>query len=171
MLQYTQGYTESCCNIHQAYTESSPRGRWRRSASPARAASTSPTVRAASGRLSALSVSLWKSSLYGAFVWARRAFSGRKWRFPARAEWWTVRAPRRAGFARRRSLHVASAMFRSANISLRSPFVCHAACHAAPRRAPAAAPRRCTRTARRPARPGATPTPARTPARAPRGLM
>ena len=38
------------------------------------------------GRLSALSVFLSKSVLYGAFVWARRALSGLKWRFPARAE-------------------------------------------------------------------------------------
>ena len=38
------------------------------------------------GRLSALSVFLCKSVLYGAFVWARRAPNRRKWRFPARAE-------------------------------------------------------------------------------------
>ena len=35
--------------------------------------------------LSAISVFLWKSVLYGAFVWARRALIGLKWRFPARA--------------------------------------------------------------------------------------
>jgi hypothetical protein len=28
---------------------------------------------------------LWKSILYGAFVWARRALNSPKWRFPARA--------------------------------------------------------------------------------------
>jgi beta-galactosidase len=39
------------------------------------------------GRLSALRVSLYKSILYGAFVWARRALNSRKWRFPARAEY------------------------------------------------------------------------------------
>jgi hypothetical protein len=44
------------------------------------------TVRAAQGRLSALSVFLWKSILYGAFVWARRALKDQKRRFPARAE-------------------------------------------------------------------------------------
>jgi hypothetical protein len=43
---------------------------WRRS--------TSATVRAALGRLSALSVSLCKSILYGAFVWARRALNSQK---------------------------------------------------------------------------------------------
>ena len=32
-----------------------------------------------------LSVFLWKSILYGAFVWARRALNDRKRRFPARA--------------------------------------------------------------------------------------
>ena len=37
------------------------------------------------GRLSALRVFLWKSILYGAFVWARRALNRRKRRFPARA--------------------------------------------------------------------------------------
>jgi hypothetical protein len=42
-------------------------------------------VRAALRRLSALSVSLCKSILYGAFVWARRALSRQKRRFPARA--------------------------------------------------------------------------------------
>jgi hypothetical protein len=42
--------------------------------------------RARSGRLSAPSVShSSKSSFYGAFVWVRRALSGRKWRFAARA--------------------------------------------------------------------------------------
>jgi hypothetical protein len=43
------------------------------------------TVRAVPGRLSALSVFLLKSILYGAFVWARRALHGPKRRFPARA--------------------------------------------------------------------------------------
>jgi hypothetical protein len=37
------------------------------------------------GRLSALSVFLCKSVLYGAFVWACRAFNSQKRRFPARA--------------------------------------------------------------------------------------
>jgi hypothetical protein len=37
------------------------------------------------GRLSALSVFLCKSILYGAFVWARRALKHQKHRFPARA--------------------------------------------------------------------------------------
>ena len=37
------------------------------------------------GRLSARSVSLCKSVLYGAFVWARRALSSQKRRSPARA--------------------------------------------------------------------------------------
>jgi hypothetical protein len=36
-------------------------------------------------RLSALSVSLYKSVLYGAFVWARGALKHKKRRFPARA--------------------------------------------------------------------------------------
>jgi hypothetical protein len=36
------------------------------------------------GRLSALSVFLCKSVLYGAFVWARRAHKHQKRRFPAR---------------------------------------------------------------------------------------
>jgi hypothetical protein len=43
------------------------------------------TVRAVPGRLSALSVFLLKSILYGAFVWAHRALNGPKRRFPARA--------------------------------------------------------------------------------------
>jgi tRNA G18 (ribose-2'-O)-methylase SpoU len=43
------------------------------------------TVRAVPGRLSAISVFLCKSVFYGVFVWARRALSGPKWRFPARA--------------------------------------------------------------------------------------
>jgi hypothetical protein len=43
------------------------------------------SVRAVPGRLSALSVFLCKSVLYGAFVWARRALNSRKRRFPARA--------------------------------------------------------------------------------------
>ena len=55
------------------------------------------TVRAAQGRLSAIRLFLWKSILYGAFVWARRALNSRKWRFPARAV---------AGAARRRPLTV-----------------------------------------------------------------
>ena len=37
------------------------------------------------GRLSALSVFLCKSVLYGVFVWARRALNSQKRRFPARA--------------------------------------------------------------------------------------
>jgi hypothetical protein len=44
------------------------------------------TVRAVPGRLSALSVFLLKSILYGAFVWAHRALNGPKRRFPARAD-------------------------------------------------------------------------------------
>ena len=40
-------------------------------------------VRAASGRLSALSVFLWKSILYRAFVWARRALKRQNRRFQA----------------------------------------------------------------------------------------
>ena len=43
------------------------------------------TVRARPGWLSAPSVFLCKSILYGAFVRARRALNGRKRRFPARA--------------------------------------------------------------------------------------
>jgi hypothetical protein len=43
------------------------------------------TVRARLGRLSALSVSVSKSGLYGAFVWVRRALNRPKRRFPARA--------------------------------------------------------------------------------------
>ena len=43
------------------------------------------TVRALLGRFSALSVFLWKSILYGASVRARRALTGPKRRFPARA--------------------------------------------------------------------------------------
>jgi hypothetical protein len=38
------------------------------------------------GAISALSVFLCESVLHGAFVWARRALSSRKRRFPARAE-------------------------------------------------------------------------------------
>jgi hypothetical protein len=45
-----------------------------------------PTVRARPGRLSALSVFLLKSILYGAFVWARRVLNRQKRRFPARAD-------------------------------------------------------------------------------------
>jgi hypothetical protein len=37
------------------------------------------------GRLSALSVFLFNSIFYGAFVWARRALNSQKRRFPARA--------------------------------------------------------------------------------------
>jgi hypothetical protein len=44
-----------------------------------------PTVRARPGRLSALRVFHIKSTLYGAFVWARRALNSPKRRFPARA--------------------------------------------------------------------------------------
>jgi hypothetical protein len=40
-------------------------------------------VRAARGRLSALSISHRKSVLYGASVWARRALNGQKRRSPA----------------------------------------------------------------------------------------
>jgi hypothetical protein len=43
------------------------------------------TVRAVPGRLSALSVFLCKSVVYGTFVWARRALNSRKRRSPARA--------------------------------------------------------------------------------------
>jgi hypothetical protein len=43
------------------------------------------TVRAHPGRLSALRVSHSKSVLYGVFVWARRALTSQKRRFPARA--------------------------------------------------------------------------------------
>jgi hypothetical protein len=43
------------------------------------------TVRAVPGRLSAISVFLLKSILYGAFVWAHRALNDPKRRFPARA--------------------------------------------------------------------------------------
>ena len=43
------------------------------------------TVRALPGRLSAFSVFLCKSILYGVFVWARRALNTLKRRFPARA--------------------------------------------------------------------------------------
>jgi hypothetical protein len=43
-------------------------------------------VRAVPGWLSAISVFLCKSVLYGAFVWARRALNSRKRRFPAWAE-------------------------------------------------------------------------------------
>ena len=46
---------------------------------------TALTVRAQRGRLSAISVFLCKSVLYGAFVWARSALNSRKRRFPARA--------------------------------------------------------------------------------------
>ena len=38
-------------------------------------------------RLSAISVFLCKSVLYGPFVWARRALKHQKRRFPARAAW------------------------------------------------------------------------------------
>ena len=43
------------------------------------------TVRAAHGRLSALSIFLCESVLYGAFVWARRALKSPKLWFSARA--------------------------------------------------------------------------------------
>ena len=43
--------------------------------SPTEFARHSKTVRAAPGRLSALSIFLCKSILYGAFVWARRALN------------------------------------------------------------------------------------------------
>jgi hypothetical protein len=59
------------------------------SASPAARGGPAPppsaTVRAALGRLSALSVFLCKSVFYGTFVWARRAINSQKRRFPARA--------------------------------------------------------------------------------------
>ena len=45
------------------------------------------TVRAALGQLSAFSVFLLKSILYGAFVLVCSALNGRKRRFPARAVW------------------------------------------------------------------------------------
>ena len=43
------------------------------------------TVRARSGRLSALCAFHSKSDLFGAFVWACRALNTPKWWFPARA--------------------------------------------------------------------------------------
>jgi hypothetical protein len=43
------------------------------------------TVRAAQGRLIGISVSLYKSILYGASAWAHRALNSPKRRFPARA--------------------------------------------------------------------------------------
>jgi hypothetical protein len=46
---------------------------------------TPATVRAVPGRLSAISVFLLKSILYGAFVWAHRTLNDPKRRFPARA--------------------------------------------------------------------------------------
>jgi hypothetical protein len=52
------------------------------------------TVRAALGRLSDISIFLWKSILYGAFVWACRALNGLNWRSPARA---VPALPRRLG--------------------------------------------------------------------------
>jgi hypothetical protein len=52
------------------------------------------SVRAAPGRLSALSVFLLKSILYGAFCWARRVLKHQKRRFPARA---VPREPQRRG--------------------------------------------------------------------------
>ena len=42
------------------------------------------------GRLSALSVFLYKLVLYGAFVRARRALNSQKRRFPAQAEWTAI---------------------------------------------------------------------------------
>ena len=44
------------------------------------------SARARRGRLSARSVFLYKSVLYGAFVLARRVLNGQKRRFPARAD-------------------------------------------------------------------------------------
>ena len=41
-----------------------------------------PTVRARTGRLSALRVFLCKSILYGTFVWEHRVLDSQKWRFP-----------------------------------------------------------------------------------------
>jgi hypothetical protein len=58
------------------------------------------TVRACSGRLSALSVSHSESNLYGGFVWARRALNRQKRRFPARAGGEQGRAHREQGRAR-----------------------------------------------------------------------
>jgi hypothetical protein len=59
------------------------------------------TVRAAPGRLSAISVFLLKSILYGAFVWARRALNGPKRRLPARAGRAAPFSHRRGAGARR----------------------------------------------------------------------
>ena len=54
--------------------------------SAARWQETFPAVRAALGRLSGAGVSHRQSISCGAFVWARRALSGSKRRFPARAD-------------------------------------------------------------------------------------
>jgi hypothetical protein len=66
------------------------------------------TVRARRGRLSALSVSLCKSVLYGAFVWAREVLNGQKRRFSARADdpaaLHAARAAEACGHAARRGL-------------------------------------------------------------------
>ena len=56
-----------------------------------------PTVRAAQGLLSALSVFLCKLCLYGVFVWARRALNSQKRWFLARAVPQGVRGEGRAG--------------------------------------------------------------------------
>jgi cation diffusion facilitator family transporter len=53
---------------------------------PQASVSAAHTVRAARGRLGAISVSLCKSVVYGAFVWASRALKHQKRRFPARAD-------------------------------------------------------------------------------------
>jgi hypothetical protein len=68
----------------------SPRARPQPDQRPAATVPPPDTVRAALGRLSALSVFLFKCILYGAFVWARRTLEHQKRRFPARA----VRLPR-----------------------------------------------------------------------------
>ena len=54
--------------------------------SAARWPETFPAVRAVRGQLSGISVSHRQSISCGAFVWARRALSGSKRRFPARAD-------------------------------------------------------------------------------------
>ena len=53
---------------------------------PAALVSCGSTVRARPWRSRALSVLRRESVLYGAFVWARRALSSQKRRFPARAD-------------------------------------------------------------------------------------
>jgi hypothetical protein len=65
-----------------AWRRPSPHGPWSNTSGWTRRS----TVRARPGRLSAISVFLCKSVLYGAFVWARRALNIQKRRFPARAD-------------------------------------------------------------------------------------